>query len=640
MKLPRIILPVLLVLGIAVAAPGPGPSRLVRIGKGVPGTEALLRARGLDIAQELRTCYIGRLDRDEVSFLRGAGVPVTLLDPDIAQKTYYLVRQGADTTVGLLSGRGKVAAVEPGQLLFWTPRGDGGGAIPAGLPRKRLAASSIASYLRSYPVPAVTSSGARDPLIGAIVGAVSRENLRALIGSLQDFRTRSTGDSGQEAAEVFVVNYFPGRDSRRPSRRPRGRSGHAVVGELGGTNYPDDVVVVCAHLDSTSPDPDDVAPGADDDASGMAAVMEAARILARHPTDYHGPVRRVLGRGAGAPGERRYAAWRPLGQRRIWGRQPRHDRLRRRMPEDLDVFVNPASDWMGYRISEDAAEYAGLSVRKMVDPSRSIPIMPRSGTTDTRPSSPSRMSLFTIRITIRPGTRSIPWTSSFAPVRRRPLWRRRPFSPSPSGWGRRRPRGSTAQSSFFSALLGTRKNIYLRWERKTGDASFNIYRTEIPHVFYEKVNAEPVRATIYADRGVTSGVTYYYAVTAVDQAGIESNFSREVEVLPYRRSRLCSDGRARSPPGANEGGPMNPTRRDFLRTGAAAGLGAALSALKPAAATAAPSAGKARSAFRAAPVPTVRVGFVGVGGMGSVHVQNFLNMDGVARQGHLRCPGR
>jgi predicted dehydrogenase len=74
---------------------------------------------------------------------------------------------------------------------------------------------------------------------------------------------------------------------------------------------------------------------------------------------------------------------------------------------------------------------------------------------------------------------------------------------------------------------------------------------------------------------------------------------------------------------------MNPTRRDFLRTGAAAGLGAAISALKPAAATAAPFAGQGRTAFRVAPVPIVKVGFVGVGGMGSVHVQNLLNMDGV-----------
>jgi len=74
---------------------------------------------------------------------------------------------------------------------------------------------------------------------------------------------------------------------------------------------------------------------------------------------------------------------------------------------------------------------------------------------------------------------------------------------------------------------------------------------------------------------------------------------------------------------------MNPSRRDFLKIGAAAGVGAAFTALEIAPAAAASAAGDARSAFRVAPIPTVRMGFVGVGGMGSAHVQNFLNIDNV-----------
>lgn len=74
--------------------------------------------------------------------------------------------------------------------------------------------------------------------------------------------------------------------------------------------------------------------------------------------------------------------------------------------------------------------------------------------------------------------------------------------------------------------------------------------------------------------------------------------------------------------------PKNTTRRDFLKTGAAAGVGTALAGL----ALAAPSearAGEARSQFKTKPIETVRVGFVGVGGMGSAHVQNYLNIDGL-----------
>ena len=72
------------------------------------------------------------------------------------------------------------------------------------------------------------------------------------------------------------------------------------------------------------------------------------------------------------------------------------------------------------------------------------------------------------------------------------------------------------------------------------------------------------------------------------------------------------------------------SRRDFLKVGAA-GLGAAVAGLKLGAPSeAAPlGAGGARSQFRSKPLPAVRIGFVGVGGMGSAHVQNFLRIDGV-----------
>lgn len=72
-------------------------------------------------------------------------------------------------------------------------------------------------------------------------------------------------------------------------------------------------------------------------------------------------------------------------------------------------------------------------------------------------------------------------------------------------------------------------------------------------------------------------------------------------------------------------------RRAFLRTAAAgmAGLSAALAGFKPLAADSPRTPGEARSGFKTAPLPAVRIGFVGVGGMGSAHVQNLLAVDGV-----------
>jgi predicted dehydrogenase len=76
-------------------------------------------------------------------------------------------------------------------------------------------------------------------------------------------------------------------------------------------------------------------------------------------------------------------------------------------------------------------------------------------------------------------------------------------------------------------------------------------------------------------------------------------------------------------------------RRDFLKFGAAAGIGAALA--KPGWSArhytdgrgAAPAAGDTLIEFNVPPIDPVRIGFVGVGGMGSAHVRNFMKIEGV-----------
>ncbi len=546
MRFPRVLLPVFLILGFALAAPAPGPVHLVRIEKGAPGLASLFRSRGLDVAQELATCFIGRLDREDISFLRGAGVRVTLLDRDIAGTTYYLVRSDTGEAPAALSGRGKVVALEPGRILFWTPSGDGAASIPPGLARKPLAAASITSYLRSYPAPTVpTSAVASNPIVGTIVDSVSRENLEALIRSLQEFGTRLTGSPACEAAENFVADYFGKQGLEAAVRESAMENGKAVVGELEGRTFPDDVVIVCAHLDSTSPEPETLAPGADDNASGTAAVMEAARILARHPTDYTVRFITFTGEEQGLYGSRGYALGARSARERIVG-VVNLDMIAfaDRTPEDLEIFVNAASEWMGYRIARDGADYAGLSVRTRIDPA--MVYSDHASFWDTGYAAllaiedePLRNPYYhTIGDTLdtlnldfcAQATKAALATTAILaqPVR---------TGPAP-------PEGLRAQSAFFSAILGTRKNIYLRWNNSVGLAGFNVYRTEIPHGFYEKVNEQPVQGTTFADRGVSSAATYYYAVTAVDRPGSRAISPRRSRSCRCRRSRLAIDGRA------------------------------------------------------------------------------------------------
>jgi hypothetical protein len=61
-----------------------------------------------------------------------------------------------------------------------------------------------------------------------------------------------------------------------------------VVATLRGTTSPDRIYVISGHLDSRISDvlnPDGFQPGADDDASGVAVVLELARVMASRPTD-------------------------------------------------------------------------------------------------------------------------------------------------------------------------------------------------------------------------------------------------------------------------------------------------------------------------------------------------------------------
>ncbi len=59
-----------------------------------------------------------------------------------------------------------------------------------------------------------------------------------------------------------------------------GYSGENVVAEKIGTVYPNSYYLIGAHYDSVSN------PGADDNASGTALVLEAARIISQYPSDY------------------------------------------------------------------------------------------------------------------------------------------------------------------------------------------------------------------------------------------------------------------------------------------------------------------------------------------------------------------
>ena len=143
-----------------------------------------------------------------------------------------------------------------------------------------------------------------------------------------------------------------------------------VVAEIRGETDPDEIVIICGHYDSTSSEPEAHAPGADDDASGVAAVIEAARILAGHPHDFTVRFIAFSAEEQGLYGSHYHSAVAGEGSERIIG-VLNLDMIAYAdaMPEDLDVVVNDISRWLAERTAQIAGIYTGLGVRRIVDSS-------------------------------------------------------------------------------------------------------------------------------------------------------------------------------------------------------------------------------------------------------------------------------
>jgi hypothetical protein len=153
-----------------------------------------------------------------------------------------------------------------------------------------------------------TSIVNRDPQIELMVNEVSQDSLRATIKKLVSFGTRNTLSSSTDpergigAAREWILERFKafakesgGRLSAKLDTSTYQADGRRidvttvltnVVATLKGTDPNDKrVFVISAHMDSRATDVMDRigdAPGANDDGSGTAAVLECARVMSKH----------------------------------------------------------------------------------------------------------------------------------------------------------------------------------------------------------------------------------------------------------------------------------------------------------------------------------------------------------------------
>lgn len=78
-------------------------------------------------------------------------------------------------------------------------------------------------------------------------------------------------------------------------------------------------------------------------------------------------------------------------------------------------------------------------------------------------------------------------------------------------------------------------SVDLRWNAsESAVAGYVVYRAPQSSGPYLKLNKSPVRETRFADTTIEAGHAYFYAVTALDSHGRESDLSNKVQaVIPF-----------------------------------------------------------------------------------------------------------
>jgi len=168
-----------------------------------------------------------------------------------------------------------------------------------------LPAAAVALILGSVPVSAQEPPPPVDPRLYQIAGAASPERIGGDIATLVGFGTRNTlsdtlsATRGIGAARRWIkgemdrisaacggcMEVFYQEAVQEGPRIPTPVNVVNVVAVIRGTTFPNRYVIMSGDIDSRASDTRDAvtdAPGANDNASGMAGVLEAARILSKY----------------------------------------------------------------------------------------------------------------------------------------------------------------------------------------------------------------------------------------------------------------------------------------------------------------------------------------------------------------------
>jgi hypothetical protein len=227
------------------------------------------------------------------------GYRLQVLEPDIQGASYYLLtgapaellRARDLTRILLFEGRQAIARVDTAQL---------GQLAGLGLRLTPLAPKPLVLPRQQSSSPEIPTSLTPNPLVQEMIEQVSTQTLSTYVGNLSGVSAVTIGNTLYTIATRFTYTDIPitkatqyayeyfqslGLSTRYDNYSFAGGTKRNVIAEQPGLTQPGKIYLLIAHLDDTSQfqgDPMTLAPGADDNGSGSAAVMHIASILKQY----------------------------------------------------------------------------------------------------------------------------------------------------------------------------------------------------------------------------------------------------------------------------------------------------------------------------------------------------------------------
>jgi hypothetical protein len=192
----------------------------------------------------------------------------------------------------------------------------------------------------------------------ALAAAVSQSELTGSIQGLEALETRFTMGDGDDRAKDYLVGRFTqlGLTTELDPFPVAGETANNLIVKHPGTVTPEVVYIFSAHYDSTSNAPMTDAPGADDNATGVAAVLEAARVLTPHAFEHSIWFVLTAAEEQGSMGSKHMTTWMPSSGFEfrgviapdMIGYWPKGD------ADELDILGDTASQFMVDHMAEVA----------------------------------------------------------------------------------------------------------------------------------------------------------------------------------------------------------------------------------------------------------------------------------------------